>query len=1188
MENNIRYIRIGICLIVVVALFIACSNKKNTAVNRLYHDINTRYNVHFNANEAYEETLKAKKKNIENTSNFSDLLHLYPMRLDTTNSRYKGQFTKTIDKTSKAIKVHSISRKPQIDRSRIKDEKYKNWIRNKEFNPFLVNTWLLLADAQLEEEDYLQAIATSIYISKIYENDPEVVAIAKLNLVRAYSEMGWIYEAENQLRKIEQEKLITYENENEYNSLKTNLLIRTENYQESISFLKRAIETEKNGTEKRRKRYLLAQLYEQVGDKQQALEAYSKIKGLSLPFVYELNVGLKKIELTDLSTAEKIKQLEKFGKKTRFRTSQYKIYDIIGDVYMSDKDTVNAIKSFQKSLFLFEQSNIEKAILDLKLGEIFYSQEKYVQAQPLYAEALSIIKKDFKNYSEVAFRSEVLDELAIYSKTIHEQDSLLHVALLPEDERIQFIEDYIEKLKEEEKRKKEAEERKLKQMEDEINRIDNAWQNPDLVSAVVDKYKTEKEAKYDFYFYNPSIVTQGKTSFQSVWGKRVLEDNWRNSDKTLTFGIDDIIEDEEDEEKVKAENAKVDLSKDIYSVQYYLQQLPLTPEAQDKANDMIDDAMFNLALVYRYLLDHPGLTIDTFLEELKRYPDTPHKEEIYYQLFLVYLQKDDIESYRYYRDLILADYPDSKYAAPLSENDFAWNFKYINKMQEDMYEKAYDAYLHGDVSTVINNYQTLQTKYPFASLMGNFAFLDALTYAQTKDIIKLEEKLKELVKTYPNEDFIPLAEGILKNIKNGMVILSDGAIIQSIDWQQAYQSKIAEALTTDSIDVFASTLDEPYVLLLNFADNTIDRNDLLYDVADFNFSNFMVKTFDMAFLNDSIGSSLIISTFDDSDDLQSYLETLHEDPKLDYLKKWKGQIIPVAMTKKVYQSVLPLSGIQVYIDYYDKNLSKQYPILQDNTALTLEDFNKMELLGDKLPDARKDSLNDAGTKNVYEEDLLLVDKPIDRPNTNQSIEKTPDNELDLNKAVGKDVMDVLQGVDNLDKKVDNILDDISQNPLEGIKNIFKKNTIEDNLSKEEKAELKEWKKEQARIEKFKLDSIGKVEQLKVDSIAKIEQMRIDAIDSAEKARTDSIQQVRQQKIDADKIKRQVDLQKIKEAEQRRKDKAKDLEQLRKQKMNERNQKQKEMEQRRKEKMKEQDARRKQLQREREQKLKDRK
>lgn len=1173
MKKKLIYTSLFFSLFVVFFLG-SCSNKKNTTFTRLYHDVNTRYNVHFNANEAYKEALKAKKTNIENQSNFSDFLYLYPLSLDTTNSKYRGQFTKTIDKTTKAIKLHSISRKPQIDRSRIKDEEYTNWLKSKEFNPYLVNSWKLLAEAQLEEENYLQSIATLLYLSKIYENDPSVVAFARLNLVRAYAEMGWIYEADNLLKKIEQQKLITPDNENLYNSLKSNVMLRKEEYQDAIKYLKLSIPTEKDGQEKRRKRYLLAQLYEHLGEKQLALETYNQIKGLTLPLVYDLNVGLKKIELSDLSVEQKIEKLQKFGNKARFKDYAYKIFDIIGDVYLAEKDTTNAIEYFEKSLKTFKTADFEKALVDLKLGEIYYNQEEYVKAQPLYAEVLTIIKKDYKNYREIALRSEVLDELAIYTKTIHEQDSLLHVANLPEPERIAYIEDYIERLKEEERKKKEEEERLRRQMEDEVSRVENAWQNPDLVSSIVDKYKQDQEPKYNFYFYNPNVVSQGKIGFQSVWGKRILEDNWRNMDKSSTFEMEG--EESVDEGEALTENTdKPAISNDKYSVDYYLQQLPLTDEAKEKSNAMIDDAMLNLALVYRYLLDNSHLAINTLLDELQRYPDTPHREEIYYQLFMVYLQMDDAERYTYYRNLILSDFPKSKYATPLAETDYAWNFKYMNKMQEEMYQKTYDAYLTGNVNVVRENFQQINTKYPFASLMPKFAFLDALSYAQTRDIINLEKKLNQVVKNYPEEDFIPLAQAILKNIKNGMVILSDGAIIQSIDWENAYRSELDEVLGTDSVDIFSSSPDEPYVLLLNFAENSLDRNDLLYDVADFNFSNFMVKTFDISFLSDSLTSSLIVSKFDNRDDLNSYLQTLKQDTIKNYLSKWNGKVIPVAMTRNVYQSVLPLTDVDNYIFYYNKNLANQFPLIEEFSSLELKDKNKQVLAVDKVDKVvlPNDSLNEAGTKNVYEEPVVIV-KDTDK--NGQKIEKeTPDNEVDLNKVVGKDVMDVLQKVDDIDKKIDDILEDISQNPLEGIKNIFKKNEIEDNLSKEEKAELKKWRKEQAKIEKMKQDSIMAVEQMKQDSIDRAEQMR-----------TDSIKAVEQQKIDAEKAKRQAQIDSIKEAEQKRKEQQQEREERRKQQAKERKQKQKEMEERRKQQMKLQEERRKQQIKEREERRKE--
>ena len=45
---------------IVLTIFVACSTQKNTVITRAYHSVNTRYNVHFNANEAYNQAMKDK------------------------------------------------------------------------------------------------------------------------------------------------------------------------------------------------------------------------------------------------------------------------------------------------------------------------------------------------------------------------------------------------------------------------------------------------------------------------------------------------------------------------------------------------------------------------------------------------------------------------------------------------------------------------------------------------------------------------------------------------------------------------------------------------------------------------------------------------------------------------------------------------------------------------------------------------------------------------------------------------------------------------------------------------------------------------------------------------------------------------------------------------------------------------
>lgn len=63
--------------------------------------------------------------------------------------------------------------------------------------------WLLLAKAEFQDGNYLQAVSTFLYITKIYSTNPEIVAECQLWIARAYTEMGWMYEAGDILHKIE-------------------------------------------------------------------------------------------------------------------------------------------------------------------------------------------------------------------------------------------------------------------------------------------------------------------------------------------------------------------------------------------------------------------------------------------------------------------------------------------------------------------------------------------------------------------------------------------------------------------------------------------------------------------------------------------------------------------------------------------------------------------------------------------------------------------------------------------------------------------------------------------------------------------------------------------------------------------------------------------------------------------------
>ena len=112
----------------------SCSNKKNTAFSRQWQAFNTRYNVYYNGEEHYKETLKAMEAAYEDDYTRTLLTHPAEARADKKAPQPSGDFKRTIEKMQKAIQLHSIKKKPPKKGSSKKEKEFR---AREEFNPFL-------------------------------------------------------------------------------------------------------------------------------------------------------------------------------------------------------------------------------------------------------------------------------------------------------------------------------------------------------------------------------------------------------------------------------------------------------------------------------------------------------------------------------------------------------------------------------------------------------------------------------------------------------------------------------------------------------------------------------------------------------------------------------------------------------------------------------------------------------------------------------------------------------------------------------------------------------------------------------------------------------------------------------------------------------------------------------------------
>ena len=185
------------------------------------------------------------------------------------------------------------------------------------------------------------------------------------------------------------------------------------------------------------------------------------------------------------------------------------VYYAMGNIHLMQKDTLKAIAAYEKGNEKATRSGVEKGVLLLTLGNLYWQLEKYNDAQRCYGEAIGLLDKDRKDYEELAQRSKVLDELVPHTDAIHLQDSLLALADMPEAQRLEAIDRVIKELKRKEKEARDAaqiaEAERMQQQNQAVGQRGGTQQN---------RPTTQQQSGGAWYFYNPQAVSQGKTTFQ--------------------------------------------------------------------------------------------------------------------------------------------------------------------------------------------------------------------------------------------------------------------------------------------------------------------------------------------------------------------------------------------------------------------------------------------------------------------------------------------------------------------------------------------------------------------------------------------------------------------------------------------------------------------------------------------------
>lgn len=924
-KNGVNRRNLYILLAALVVLVVAgCSTKKNTANTRFYHAFTARYNTYYNGHVAYKEGVQELER--ANKDNYMELIPYFPIGNKKTVGSGSGNFDRAIEKSQKAIKQHSIKKKPVRKPGQKKTEKLIRWYAKKEYNPFIHKAWFLMGKAQFQKGEFLEAASTFSYISRLYIGEPDKVAEARLWMARCYTELEWYYDAEDVLgkarrdsmpRSLEGDRAATY----------CNLLLKQGKLEEALPYLEQAVRRESGGLQRARHYFLLGQVYQQTGNQAAAYKAYSKVIRQSPPYEMEFNARIKQTEVASSGEGERtVKRLKAMARSPKNKEFLDQVYYAIGNIYLAKKDTVEAIKNYETGAKESTRGGVEKGILLLRLGGLYWVQADYTNAQRCYAEVIGLLEdKESAEYKTVSHRSEVLDELVGYAEAVELQDSLQRLAAMPEAERMKVIEQIIERVKEEEEKAREEAELAERMAARDEALSEAANRNTTNVRTPAANLSGDRS----WYFYNTQLVSQGKGEFQRKWGRRTLEDNWRRKNKTVVNTHEFAEFDYAAEDSLTALNDSIgadslalateaadSLVTDNKDPQFYIQQLPLTEEAMAESNAVLSDGLYHCGLIYKDKLEDFTLAEGAFGRLQRDFPDFDQMEIVYYNLYLMYSRWGKTDMASAALDSLKARYPQGDYTVLLSDPDYAYNALYGKHLEDSLYAATYKAYTQGDYVTVAGNASRSGEKYPLGKHRPKFMFLDGMGQLENGNQQGFLDNLKIIVEKYPEHEITELAGLILKGVQEGRLLRSGSFSVGSL-WSRRRGGLVGDSLSLDSVPQFTAEASDPYLFVLAYEDGTVNENQLLFEVARYNFSNFMVRNFDIQFVKDAGIAMMQVGEFMNLMECRQYMQRLFAAPGMS--EKLDGMRV-VLISKPNYELLMNYYSFDDYQQFYEQHL----------------------------------------------------------------------------------------------------------------------------------------------------------------------------------------------------------------------------------------------------------------------------
>ncbi len=711
-------------IFVVLAIFVvSCSTKKDAFLNRSFHSVNTKYNILYNGDVAFQKGLEQLNANYKD--NYWSILPIEPLKVDelalpgmkADTDSSPEEFDKAEEKAVKAVQKHSML------------------IAREERNNQIDDAYLLLGKSRYYSKRFVPALEAFNYVIKNY---PGANLIGETKIWQAKTHIRLRNEEqaiENLVQLLKNKKLKAEVREKAHTALAM-AYAAADSIPQVISHLKLAVETDYSKEQTARNLFILGQMYSAKKVIDTSNSYFQRVIDLKkAPYKYVIHSEIEKAKNSsskeDAIVATEL--LEKLVKDIYNKAYLDELYYQLG-VIQEDQSGEKALSYYKKSVSASVDNAIQKELSYEAIGNFYFDKAQFVNAAAYYDSILQITTDDnSKRIFRLKRKRTNLNDVILHEGIVKVNDSILSLVAMSAEDRESFFNAHIEKLK-----------------------VEKATQNKKINSGsgiLLGGKAEEQQIGGKWYFYNPQTVGFGEQEFKRIWGNRPLEDNWRLSNKSK-INLPGLADNSE-------EIAIVDTS-ELLELSYYLNKIPTNQQAIDSLKNDRDNSYYNLGVIYKEQFKEVELAKDKLEKLLSFNPTINYSLPAKYHLYKIYEAEGNAKAIELKSDIV-TNYPNSNYAKIIANPTDALVNNDANLAEEE-YVKVFYQYKDEKFEDVIKKASEAILKFQGDPIIPKFELLKAYAIGKKEGIKAFKEALDFVAMNYPNTEESKKALEVIETI----------------------------------------------------------------------------------------------------------------------------------------------------------------------------------------------------------------------------------------------------------------------------------------------------------------------------------------------------------------------------------------------------------------------------------------